>query len=175
MPSTSRCLVGVTGRRSRPASRQCAWHPIHNTDAASRRPLPRRTADMIMKIFVHLLLVASCAVSPYTQADQATPSWTPLRGQFLIHSGHATYAEPPTSAHSAITVAFEGKPAKEVFDQMGLDAKVQCSIEKGDRERRNKGAVCTYTAKLGSPSESHYRCWIGVDLRTGEGNQGVSC
>lgn len=128
-----------------------------------------------MKRFVHLLVVASCAMSVHVEADQAPPSWAPLRGQFLIHSGHATYAESPTTTHSAITVAFEGKPAKEVFDQMGPDAKLQCSTEKGDRERRNKGALCTYTAKLGAPSESHYRCWIGVDLRTGEGNQGVSC
>lgn len=130
---------------------------------------------MIMKLSVYLLLAASCAMSVHAEADQTTPSWAPLRGQFIIHAGHATYAESPTSAHSTITVAFEGKPAKGVFDQMGPDAKLRCSTETGDRERRNKGALCTFTAKLGAPSESHYRCWIGVDLRTGEGNQGVSC
>ena len=107
--------------------------------------------------------------------DNRSPSWRALKAQYLIHSGHAAYAESPTGAHPAVTVAFEGKPAKAVFDQMGPDAKVRCSFEKGDRERRNKGALCTYTAKMSNAGESHYRCWIGVDLKTGDGKQGVSC
>lgn len=131
-----------------------------------------------MKTILMLALAATNAVSIPDRAaevDRAPPSWAALKAQYLIHSGHATYAEPPTSSHSAITVSFEGKPAKDVFDQMGADAKVQCSAEKGDRERRNKGAVCTYTAKLTSVGDFHYRCWIGINLRTGEGDQGVSC
>lgn len=105
----------------------------------------------------------------------AAAGWKPLKAQYLINSWHATYAEPPSKTHSAVTIAFEGKPAREVFDQMGPDAKVRCSSEDGDRERRNKGALCSYSAKLNSPADSHYRCWIGINLRTGEGSQGISC
>lgn len=117
-----------------------------------------------------IALVASGA-----QLDRPLPGWTTFKSQYRIHAGQATRAEHSTSTGSAITVAFEGKAAKSVFDQMGPDAKNRCSAEKGDRERRNKGALCTFTAKLDRATDTHYRCWIGVDLRTGEGHQGISC
>ncbi len=62
-----------------------------------------------------------------------------------------------------------------MFDQMGSDVKEACSSEKGDRERRNKGAFCLYESRLDNAKDSHYRCWIGIDLRTGEGQARVSC
>jgi uncharacterized protein (DUF1330 family) len=122
-----------------------------------------------------IALVAVLASLALVQHVSAAPAWAPLQAQFLVHSGHATYAEAPTRTQRAVTIAFEGKPAKEVFDQMGPDAKTQCSADKGDRERRTKGATCTYTAKLENPSSPHYRCWIGINLRTGDGDHGVSC
>lgn len=131
-----------------------------------------------MKNFLILGLAANAILWLPVQGaegNQASSDWKPLKAQYLVHSGHATYADPPSRTHSAITVAFEGKAAKEVFDQMGPDAKARYSPEDGDRERRNKGALCIYTAKIDSPSDYHYRCWIGINLRTGEGNQGVSC
>lgn len=128
-----------------------------------------------MKKFVRSVALASLATVLHVGAEQPAPGWAPLQAQFLVHSGHATYAEAPTRTQSAVTIAFEGTPAKAVFDQMGPDAKMRCSSEKGDRERRTKGAACTYTAKLQSPSEPHYRCWIGVNLKTGDGDHGVSC
>lgn len=101
--------------------------------------------------------------------------WNTLRGSYMIHSGGTAYAEPPTKADSALSVHFEGKAAKEVFDQIGPDAKVKCSSEPRDRERSKKGVSCIYTAKLSTPKDSHYTCWIGVNLRTGAGDVRVSC
>jgi hypothetical protein len=125
------------------------------------------------------ILAASAVLTQPAQAGesegQVLGQWDPIRASYLIHSGGATYPEPPTKADRALTILIEGKAAKEVFDLMGPDEKVTCSSEKGDRERRNKGACCVYTAKLNNPKDFHYRCWIGVNLRTGDGDVRVSC
>jgi hypothetical protein len=126
-----------------------------------------------------LIFAISTALSQLAIAaeneNQVPGQWDPLRARYIIHSGGATYPEPPTKADRALTVLFEGKAAKEVFDLIGPDARVTCSSEKGDRERRNKGVSCTYTAKLNDPSDFHYRCWVGIDLRTGNGDMRVAC
>jgi hypothetical protein len=93
----------------------------------------------------------------------------------MVHSGGTAYAEPPTKADSALSVHFEGKAAKDVFDQIGPDLKVKCSLEKRDRERTKKGVSCIYTAQLNDPKDFHYTCWIGINLRSGEGDVRVSC
>jgi hypothetical protein len=125
------------------------------------------------------MLVASSMLPAPAHADagrdEVPGNWDSIRAYYLIHSGGATYPEPPTTADRALTVLIEGKPAREVFDRIGPDAKVTCSSERGDRERRNKGVSCTYTAQLTDPKESHYRCWIGINLRTGEGDVRISC
>ncbi|MTV39471.1 hypothetical protein GM676_18045 [Duganella radicis] len=101
--------------------------------------------------------------------------WRPLRARYLIHSETATYPEAPTKADSVLTVVIDGQAAKELFDLVGPDSHPTCSSENGDRDRRKKGVECSYTAKLSDPKESHYRCWIGLNLRTGEGDVRVSC
>lgn len=101
--------------------------------------------------------------------------WKKLQTSYMIHSGSTAYAEAPSKADSALSLHFEGKAAKEVFDEIGPDAKVKCSSEKLDRERSKKGVSCIYTAKLSDPKGSHYTCWVGVNLRTGDGDVRVSC
>lgn len=106
---------------------------------------------------------------------QGLGQWSKLGGSYMIHSGGTAYAEPPTKTDSALSIHFEGKAAKEVFDQIGPDAKAKCSSEQRDRERSKKGVSCIYTAKLNDPKDSHYTCWVGINLRTGDGNVRVSC
>lgn len=101
--------------------------------------------------------------------------WQALRARYLIHSETATYPEAPTKTDRVLTVVIDGQAAKELFDLVGPDFHPTCSSEKGDRGRRKKGVECSYTAKLSDPKESHYRCWIGLNLRTGEGEVRVSC
>lgn len=101
--------------------------------------------------------------------------WGKLSTNYMIHSGGTAYAEPPTKADSALSVQFKGKAAQEVFDQIGPDAQMKCSTEKPGRERNKKGVSCTYTAQLSDPKDSHYTCWIGINLRTGDGDVRVSC
>ena len=109
------------------------------------------------------------------RVDRGLGQWGKLQGNYMIHSGGTAYAEPPTKADSALSVHFEGSPAEEVFAQIGPDVKVKCSSEPRDRERRKKGVSCIYTAHLNNPKDFHYTCWIGINLRSGEGDVRVSC
>lgn len=101
--------------------------------------------------------------------------WNPLQANYKIHSGGTAYSELPTKTDSAFSVAFTDESAKQVFDQIGPDVKPVCDDAKGYRERRKKGVYCSYTAHLENPQNSHYRCWVGINLRTGEGDVRVSC
>lgn len=101
--------------------------------------------------------------------------WHSLEASYMIHSGGTAYAEPPTKTDRGISVYFVGEPARQLFHLLGPDVKEMCDDTSGDRERRKKGALCTYSARLDNPKDSHYRCWIGIDLRTGDGQVRTSC
>lgn len=101
--------------------------------------------------------------------------WNPLQANYKIHSGGTAYSELPTMTDSALSVAFKDEAARQVFEQIGPDIKPVCNDEKGYRVREKKGVYCSYTARLENPANSHYRCWIGINLRTGEGDVRVSC
>lgn len=101
--------------------------------------------------------------------------WNPLQANYKIHSGGTAYSELPTKTDSALSVAFKDEAAKQVFEQIGPDIKPVCNDEKGYRVREKKGVYCSYTDRLENPANSHYRCWIGINLRTGEGDVRVSC
>lgn len=128
-----------------------------------------------------LTLLALVAVSQLAFAGQNEKKrhelneWNPLNAEYKIHSGNTAYSETPTKTDSAITVAFENESARSLFEQIGPDVKPVCDDEKGYRERRKKGAFCSYTARLENPKNAHYRCWIGIDLRTGDGDVRVPC
>lgn len=131
-----------------------------------------------MRKLTLLVLVLVCQLSSAGETGKKPHElnqWNPLQATYKIHSGNTAYSELPTKDDRAFTVHFNGEAAKQLFDQMGPDVKEACSSEKGDRERRNKGAVCLYETRLDSPTDSHYRCWIGIDLRTGNGAARVPC
>lgn len=82
---------------------------------------------------------------------------------------------PPTSHDRRLTVNFNGKTAQEVFDSLGPDLATTCSGEIGDRAREKKGIACVYTAQDAKTKEGPYRCWIGLNLKTGESVQTSGC
>lgn len=132
-----------------------------------------------MRNLILLALVATCQLAsagPSERKQHELNRWNPLPAEYKIHSGNTAYSERPTKTDSAITVVFKGEAARQLFDQIGPDVKDSCSATtNGDRERRKKGAVCLYETQLDGPDDSHYRCWIGIDLRTGEGDVRVPC
>jgi hypothetical protein len=82
---------------------------------------------------------------------------------------------PPTNNENRLTVLVDGKATKEIFDSIGPDAPEACSDAKGDQHRRKKGIVCDYTTRDAKDKGGPYRCWIGVDLPTGNTVSTVSC
>lgn len=102
-------------------------------------------------------------------------AWNSLQAEYKIHSGGTAYSELPTKADSALSVAFVDEAARQVFEQIGPDVKNICSSAKDERVREKKGVLCSYTPRLENPKNPHYRCWIGINLRTGEGDVRVSC
>jgi hypothetical protein len=125
-----------------------------------------------------LIMVGFCGLASAGQAEKKPHElnqWNSLPAEYKIHSGGTAYSELPTKTDSAFSVAFEDEAAKQVFDQIGPDRKAVCDDAKGYRERRKKGVYCSYTPQLENPKNSHYRCWIGINLRTGEGDVRVSC
>lgn len=126
-----------------------------------------------------LVLAALCQLASAGENEKRAHElnrWNPLPAEYKIHSGNTAYSELPTKADSAITIAFKGEAAKQLFEQIGPDTKDICgATNKGDRQRQRKGAVCLYETQLDSPTDSHYRCWIGIDLHTGESDVRVPC
>ena len=126
-----------------------------------------------MRKFTLLLSAAGAGFSVLAYAGGG--NWQPLQASYLIHSEGASYPEAPTAADRVITVVIDGKGARELFDSIGPDYHLTCSGEKGDRARRKKGVMCSYTAQDAGTKEGPYRCWLGLNLNTGDGDMRVSC
>lgn len=126
-----------------------------------------------------LMLGVAVAMSPLARAADlsADPAglWKLLPATYKIHSGIVADLTPPTVSERRLTVLVDGKAAKDVFESIGPDFPETCSGEKGDRHRRKKGIVCSYTAQDVGTKDSAYRCWIGINLRTGDTVSTISC
>ena len=127
------------------------------------------------KIVVAVL--AACGLVSLAFAANTRGTWQPLQeGRYKIFSGETVaYGEAPTARDRKLSIVIKGQAAKEIFDSIGPDARDMCSLEKGDRERNRGGVQCMYTAKDANAAGKGYRCWIGVDLLTGQGAPTVSC
>lgn len=129
------------------------------------------------KSILLLLIVVSQVANAGSNEKKAHElnHWNPLQAEYKIHSGGTAYSELPTKADSALSVAFTDDAARQVFEQIGPDVKNICSSAKDERVREKKGVLCSYTPRLENPKNPHYRCWIGINLRTGEGDVRISC
>ena len=124
-----------------------------------------------MRKITGLIFGASTLLS-LVYAAEWSGAWKPLRASYTIYSGELSEREAPTSSSRTMTIAIAGQAAREMFDSLAPDIHPTCSQEKGERERRKKGVNCIYSAR---GEGKGYRCWIGLDLRTGESVPTVSC
>jgi hypothetical protein len=100
-------------------------------------------------------------------------TWRPMSAQYTIFSGdELSPREEPTAKDRKLTIAITGKPAKEIFDSIGPDAPTSCGQNQGNRDRNKEGIQCTFNP---NKSETAYRCWIGLDLKTGQSISTISC
>lgn len=131
-----------------------------------------------MHITGAVVCLAVVALMPFAISSvPGDPSglWRPFAGVYKVHSGGVADRAPPTSQDRRLTVNFDGKTAHEVFDSLGPDLATTCSGDRGDRARAKKGITCMYTAQDAKTSKGPYRCWIGLDLKTGESISTSSC
>lgn len=122
-------------------------------------------------------VLTACGLVSLTFAADTLGTWGPVQeGRYKIFSGETVaYGEAPTAKDRKLSIVVKGQAAKDIFDSIGPDTREICSSEKGDRERNRGGVQCMYTAKDASAPGKGYRCWIGVDLISGQGVPTVSC
>jgi len=119
------------------------------------------------------LVFGVVTIFPQVYSAELTDEYKPLQATYSIYSGEmGDERGMPTATDRKLAIAIEGRSAKEIFDSMGPDFHPTCSQEKGDRDRRKREVYCSYSAKDGVKG---YRCWIGIDLRTGKSIAAVSC
>lgn len=111
-----------------------------------------------------LLSVANAA----GKEDFSAPA-KPLKAAYTIYSEELGNEQAPTKDDRKLAIEIRGMAAKEIFESLYPDAKVTCSGEKGERLRRKRNVWCIYQLREG------YRCFLGVNLRTGETIPGGSC
>ena len=133
-----------------------------------------------MRTFIPLTFGAALATLTLARAaglsDDPSGLWKPLRdASYKFHSGVVADGAPPMASDSRLTFLVEGKTAKELYDSIGPDHPDVCGDEKRDRERRKKGIACFYAAQDEKEKDGPYRCWIGLDLRTGNTINTITC
>lgn len=104
-----------------------------------------------------------------THASSPPQIAKPLTADYLVYSGTLADQRPATQADRKLAIDITAQAAKEIFDAIGPDAGITCSGERGERLRRKKNLWCMYRP------DSGYRCFIGIDLRTGMSIPGGSC
>lgn len=131
----------------------------------------RRTPWLIFGAAAAALSLAGAA----NLAGDPSGLWKPFPAIFKIHSGVVADRTPPTAKDRKLTVNVDGAAAREIFESIGPDVQPTCSGGQGDRDRRRKGIYCTYDPADVKAKDGPYRCWIGVNLVTGEAENNVSC
>ena len=122
------------------------------------------------------LLLAAGLVFSIAHAAEPMGGWKSLRGAvYLIHGGSLADRQLPTAKDNKLSIAIDGQSAKEIFNAIGPDLPTTCSGDKGDRARSKKGVSCSFTAQDKAAKDGPYRCWIGIDLKTGDSVGTVSC
>lgn len=94
----------------------------------------------------------------------------PLKGDYYVYGGTLSEMTPPTQKDRKVSFMFTGQLAKDLFDQIGPDAREEtCSSATDYRERRRGDLDCVYTKKDG------YTCYFGLVVQTGKSMSGTIC
>lgn len=123
-----------------------------------------------------VFIVAAAAIALYAQAQSAEKKqeqWTfepkPLKGDYQVYGGTLSEVQPPTSKDRKVAFMFTGPLAKDLFNQIGPDAKDSCGGGPDYRERNRGDLSCTYNKGDG------YACYFGLDVPTGKSTYGSIC
>lgn len=116
-----------------------------------------------------LVLVSLAQAAEKTKQETAEPR--PLIGNYQVYGGSLSDMLPPTPKDRNLAFRFEGQTAKDLFEYIGPDVKKEkaCTDDPDYRERRKGHLHCVYWRASG------YRCFLGLDLRTGKSDYGSVC
>ena len=119
-----------------------------------------------------LILISALTLYPLSQAAEKEPQGrylaTPLKGDYYVYGGTLSEKLPPTARDRKVSFMFSGQLAKDLFSQIGPDAKHACTATPGYHERRKGDLVCIL-------DEGEYSCYFGLDVTTGKSTDGVIC
>jgi len=101
------------------------------------------------------------------EADRPAP-YQAVTGRYAIYSGDLDDQQAPTKKDRKLSLIIEGQAAKDLFDSMAPDDKTRCGSD-GARSRTKGNTWCAYQPKRG------YKCYLGLDLRTGKSIAGGMC
>jgi hypothetical protein len=116
-----------------------------------------------------MLLFSLSQAAERAKPETAEPR--PLIGNYQVYSRSLADMQPATPTDRNISFQFEGKTAKDLFHYIGPDVKKgkACTSDPDYRERRRGDLSCVYWKDTG------YRCFLGLDLRSGKSNNGGIC
>ncbi|GGY32889.1 hypothetical protein GCM10007387_13920 [Pseudoduganella albidiflava] len=138
--------------------------------------------DTIRGLIVRLVTwLASVAAAGFSISQAANLSgdpsglWKIFPGIYKVHSGSVADRTPPAGRDRKLTVHVDGNAAREIFDSIGPDVQPTCDGGAGNRDRRKKGIYCVYDPADVKAKGGPYRCWIGINLVTGDTETNVDC
>lgn len=114
-------------------------------------------------------LLAAVDVSAH-DGQVHTVAAKPLAADYTIYSGQLGNEQPPLKHDRKLSIEIKGEAARELFEAISPDVRgVSCSEERGARLRKKGRFWCAFSPSAG------YKCFLGLDLKTGEGIAGGSC
>ena len=119
-----------------------------------------------------LLVVSFMTVIAATIPDRvAAADDRRLTGSWMVFSGMPGDTGPPTKDDAKILISIEGRPAAEMYRQLGPAGQENNVCSDSDLQERRRGeVVCTRRIKSGE-----YACYVGMDLRKGKVWGGTAC
>ena len=124
---------------------------------------------------IRCLMLFACAIAVIPAAGEQSRAETaeprPLTGNYQVYGGSLADMLPPTSSDRQLAFRFDGQTAQDLFSYIGPDVKKDkaCTDDPEYRERRRGHLHCVYWRKTG------YRCFLGLDLKTGKSDYGSTC
>ncbi|MDN4035444.1 hypothetical protein [Massilia sp. YIM B02443] len=121
-----------------------------------------------------LILIVGAIILLPAQAAEGTKEnrrymAKPLMGDYYVYGGSSGDSTPPTSNDRKVSFMLTGPLAKELFDHIGRDSKVECKPSPDYRERRRSDLTCTWTKAYG------HSCYFGMDGQTGKSLDDYDC
>jgi len=119
-------------------------------------------------------LVSAFALLPLANATEQKEAAgrylaKPLKGDYYMYGGSIGDPTPPTGRDRKLSLMLVGPLAKDLFDQIGPDAKNACGADSDHRQRYKGDLTCIWTKGNG------YACYFGLNVQTGKSISGITC